>query len=156
MATEVVGTFRIGGGGVFSEKFTAETAEERVALVDQYLSDHPAAVMFLEVKRDARSWEDWQSDPREVEFLRVGVNGAYAAAEYVSRGPADQPVIRATHNPAPIGTEPAVPYDDHAPRQFPASAVVSIVDVRRLMVGFASTGTWPESVASQSHDHLIV
>jgi hypothetical protein len=156
MATEVVGTFRIGGGGVFSEKFTAETAEERTALVDRYLSDHPIAVMFLEIKRDARSWEDWQNDPREVDFLRVGTNGDYAAAEYVCRGLAVAPVIRATHNPAPTGMEPAVPYDDQAPRRFPASTVVSTFDVRRLMIDFALTGAWSASVASTSHDHLIL
>lgn len=106
MAVQALGAFRIGGGGVHYE--SSDSMEGRVALVERYLRYEDRTIIARFKHDDNRSWQDWKADFSVSEFLHIGVCGEYGAAELVR-----SPPIRATHNPAPTGAEPAVLYDNH-------------------------------------------
>ncbi len=154
-ADTATGILRIGGEGVSSPRFTAVGAAERIALVDRYLAEHPNGVIILEVKRDDRPWDEWKRDLDSIEFMRVGVNGAVGAAEYLRAGlRCHDPVVRATHNPAPAADLAPVPYDSCVSRLFPPDTVVPIDQVRRLMIDFAVGGEWSTAAPWRSRIHL--
>jgi len=156
-ATTVTGSFRIGGEGASSPRFTADGANERVALIDRYLAEHQDSVLILEVKRDSRSWEAWKQDLNTVEFMRVGVKGKFGAAEYIRAGlRCPEPVVRATYNPVPPADQPAVLYDSCVPRYFPPDTVLPLDRVRQLMIDFALRGEWSTAVSWRSHANLVV
>lgn len=144
---------RIGGDGVTAPHLTAQDPADRVAMIDRWLVDHD--LMFVEVNRDdPRPWEERVYDRDVIEFLRVGVAGDRAAAEYVRNDiTCTDLTIRATFNPEPQAGEPAVPYGYG--RQFPADTVTSLAEVRRLMVHFVVTGEWDDDVPWRDHDHSI-
>ena len=152
----VAGSFRIGGEGISSPRFTATGPDERVALVDRYLVEHPGGVIILELKRDDRSWDAWKRDLDHIEFMRVGIRGAFAAAEYVRAGlRCAHPVVTATHNPTPAPDHPRVPYDSCVPLLFPLDAVLPLHQVRQLMIDFALRGEWSVDVPWRTHDHMV-
>lgn len=131
---------RIGGDGVSAPYLAASDPAARLAIVDEWLVDHD--LMFLEVKRDdPRPWDEFMSDPNLREFMRVGVAGDRAAAEYVSGGFAcTRPEVRVTSCDRTVGSDSAVPYGDG--RYFPADTVISLAEVRQLMIDFVTTGEW--------------
>lgn len=127
-------------------------------MIDRYLAEHPDDVMILEVRADGERWRDDYA-PREAlhalregrlpGFLQVGVHGHVAAARLWGNN--DE--IRATYNPNPASDQPAVVYDDHTRSYFVPEAVLPLPDVRRLMIHYALTGTWLDSVSSRLYDH---
>lgn len=138
---------RIGGGGMSSRKFTAASPEDRIKVIDQCIAELDEPVMFLEVKRDdPRSWQEWKDDVSAFEFMRVGVAGEFAAAEYVRGGFRSGKLAldetRATFNLAPAPGQPSVAYDACVPTYFPPETVVALDQVRQLMIDFALTGEW--------------
>jgi len=152
----VAESFRIGGEGVSSPRFTAVGSDERVALIDRYLAEHPDGVIILEVKYDDRPWEVWKRDLDHIEFMRVGTRGTFGAAEYVRGGlRCADPVIRATHNPAPLSNHPRVPYDSCVPLYFPPDTVIPLDRVHQLMIDFALRGEWSSAVPWRTQDHLV-
>lgn len=148
---------RIHGGGAASPRFTARTEDERVQMIDRYLAEHPDDVMILEVKADGERWRD-DLAPREAlralragrlpGFLQVGVHGDVAAARLWGNN--DE--IRATYTPSPARDRPPVFYDDHTRSYFLPEAVVPLAEVRQLMIHYAHTGEWLESVSSRLYD----
>lgn len=122
-------------------------------MVDEWLVDHN--LMYLEVKRDdSRSWTDVLSDPDHREFMRVGVAGDRAAAEYVRGGLAcTAAVVRATSGKGSAGGDALVPYSEG--RHFPAETVISLAEVRQLMIDFVTTGEWAHRELWREHDHLV-
>lgn len=149
------GVFRIGGEGVSSSRFTAVDPGERVALIDRCLASHPDGVMVLELKRDSRPWDEWKRDLGHIEFMRVGLVGDHGAAEYLRAGTrCTDPIVLATHNPAPQVDLPRVPYDACVPLYFPGDMVVPRVAVRELMVDFALHGGWLGAGPWRVRDHL--
>jgi hypothetical protein len=143
---------RIGGDGIAADYLTAATPADKVAMVDQWLADHD--VMFMEVKRDdSRSWEQRREQDQVVEFMRVGVAGDRAAAEYVRNDlMSTDRTIYATFNATPTAGL-RVPYGYG--HDFPAQTVVSLAEVRQLMIDFALTGQWSSAVPWRSHDYLL-
>ncbi|MGH3992291.1 MAG: Imm1 family immunity protein, partial [Pseudonocardiaceae bacterium] len=137
--------------------FTAVGSDERVALIDRYLAGHPNDVIILEAKRDSRSWDAWKRDLDHIEFMRVGTAGRCGAAEYVRGGlRCAEPVVRATYNPTPLISQPRVPYDSCVRQYFPPDTVISIDQVRRLMLDFALHGEWSSAVPWRLYDHMVV
>jgi len=154
-AATAIGIFRVGGDGVSSSRFMAVGAGERVALVGRYLAEHPNGVIILEVKRDDRPWDSWKRDLDSIEFMRVGVNGAVGAAEYLRAGlRCTDPVVRATHNSAPSADLPRVPYDSCVSRFFPPDTVLPVDQVRQLVIDFAVRGEWSTAAPWRSRVHL--
>jgi Immunity protein Imm1 len=143
---------RIGGDGITADCLTAATPADKGAMIDQWLASHD--VMFMEVKRDdPRSWEERREQDQVVEFMRVGVAGDRAAAEYVRNDltSADR-TIYATFNATPTAG-PRVPYGYG--HDFPPDTVVSLAEVRQLMIDFAVTGQWSNAAPRRSHDYLV-
>jgi hypothetical protein len=148
---------RIGGNGVSSPRLTAISPDDKVAMIDRYLAEHPNGIMFLEVKRDdPRSWDEWQDDLDHIEFMQVGIAGDYAAAQY-SRGGlrCAEPIVHATHSPHPVPAAPRVPYDSDLSWYFPVENVISLAEVRQLMVDFVVGGEWSHPALWRSHEHLV-
>lgn len=121
-------------------------------MVDDWLADHD--LMYLEVKRDdPRPWAEVMTDPDCREFMRVGVAGDRAAAEYVCGGLAcARPEVRVTFNGRTTSDGPVVPYCEG--RHFPADAVISLGEVRQLMIDFVTTGEWAHRELWRQRDHL--
>lgn len=113
--------------------------------------------MFIEVKRDdPRSWEEWKADADHIEYMHIGVADDRAAAQYVRGGfRCPDPIVYATANPAPSPDDARVPYDEVLGWCFPAETVVSLDEVRQLMIDFAVRGEWSGAVPWQVHDHLV-
>lgn len=144
---------RIGGDGLTAAYRAASDPVGQVAMVDEWLVDHD--LMYLEVKRDdPRSWTDVMTDPEHREFMRVGVAGDWAAAEYVLGGLAcPRAVLRATSGgSAPVG-DVVVPYSEG--RCFPPDTVISLAEVRQLMIDFVTTGKWAHRELWRERDHLV-
>lgn len=147
---------RIGGDGTTVARLSASEADDKVAMIDRYLSEHPNGVMFVEVKRDdLRSWEDWKDDLTCVEYMQVGVSGDRAAAQYSRGGLTGHHVVHATFNPAPFPMAPDVPYDEVLHWTFPPETVISLGEVRQLMIDFVTTGEWAHRELWREHDHLV-
>ena len=144
---------RIGGDGITADYLTATAPTDKIGIIDQWLANHD--VMFIEVKRDdPRSWEERREQDHVVEFMRVGVAGDRAAAEYVRNDlTSTDRTIYATFNAAPSSTDPRVPYGYG--HHFPADAVVSLAEVRQLMIDFSMTGEWSNAAPWRSHEYLL-
>jgi hypothetical protein len=144
---------RIGGDGITADHLFATTPAEKVAMIDQWLAGHD--VMFMEVKRDdPRSWEEWREQDQVVEFMRIGTAGDHAAAEYVRNDlTSTDRTIYATFNATPPSADPRVPYGYG--HNFPADTVVSLAEVRQLMIDFAVTGEWSSAAPWHSHEYLL-
>jgi hypothetical protein len=155
-ARAVAGSFRIGGEGISSPRFTAAGPDGLVALIDRYLVEHTEGVIILELKRDNRSWDAWKRDLDDIEFMRVGVRGAFAAAEYVRAGRrCTHPAITVTHNPTPAPDHLRVPYDSCVPLTFPPDTVLPLHQVRQLMIDFALRGEWSVDVPWCARGHMV-
>ena len=144
---------RIGGDGLTAPYLSASDPIDQVAMIDRWLVDHD--LMYLEIKRDdPRSWFDYLSSARRRVFMRVGVVGDRAAAEYVRGGlECADPVVCATFNVAPPSDDPQVPYGYG--RHFPSDTVVPLAEVRQLMIDFVTTGEWSHAVPWREHEHLV-
>lgn len=151
--------FRIGGGGESSRKFIAADPDDRVKAIYQCLTKLDEPVMFLEVKRDVRSWQEWKDNIGSFEFMRVGVSGDYAAAEYVRGGFRSGQLVldeaRATFSPAPSASQPRVVYDACVPTYFPPDTVVPFSEVRQLMIDFALRGEWSDAAPWHAHNRMV-
>ncbi|HEX3781873.1 MAG TPA: Imm1 family immunity protein [Pseudonocardiaceae bacterium] len=147
----------IGGDGITAPRLTAVSLADRVAMVDRYLAEHDNEVMYLEIKRDERSWEDWMSNRRPIgfiQFMRVGVTGDRAAAEYVYNSlTSASHVIHATFNAKPPLAKACVPYGYD--RYFPPETVISLAEVRQLMIDFVTTGEWSHVTLWRDHENLV-
>jgi hypothetical protein len=147
---------RIGGDGVTAPYLTATHPADKVSMIDNWLAEHPDDVMYLEVKQDdprswRERWDDWDA-PRE--FMRVGVAGEWAAAEYVLGGTEHAaPVIHATFNLTPPPDAPHVPYGYG--RFFPVDTVVPLAQVRQLMLDFVLTGEWSHAALWRDHETMV-
>ncbi len=148
---------RIGGDGTTVARLSANATDDQIAVIDQYLAEHPNGVLFVEVKRDdARTWDAWKDDLDHIEFMQVGVSGDHAAAQYLRGGAAcADRVVRATFNPAPFSGPPEVPYDEVLHWTFPAETVIRLADVRQLMIDYVTTGEWAHEDLWRQHEHLI-
>lgn len=148
---------RIGGDGLSAPYLTATTEADRVAMVDRYLAEYPDDPMFLEFKRDdSRTWQEHMRDLDHREYMQVGAAGDYAAAQLVRLGyKHPNPVIHATHNPHPMPDAPRAPYDKVLSWYFPAENVISLTEVRQLMVDFVLTGEWAHSALWRDQDDLV-
>ncbi|HEY3748501.1 MAG TPA: Imm1 family immunity protein [Pseudonocardiaceae bacterium] len=148
---------RIGGGGMTSPHLTATTNADRVAMIDRYLAGHPNGVMLLELKHDdSRSWREQMRDIDHREYMQVGVAGDRAAAQFVRLGLRHpNPIVHATHNSHPLPDAPRVPYDPELSWYFPAENVISLAEVRQLMVDFVLTGEWSDAAPWRDHEHLV-
>lgn len=148
---------RIGGDGTTVARLLANDHDDQLAMIDQYLAEHPNGVMFVEVKRDdAQSWDAWKDDIDHIEFMQVGVSGDRAAAQYLCGGAArDDRVVRATFNPEPFPGPSNVPYDEVLHWTFPADTVVRLADVRQLMIDYVTTGEWAHRELWRQHEHLV-
>jgi hypothetical protein len=148
---------RIGGNGTTVSRLTATHPDDRVAMIDRYLAAYQDRVIFLEVKRDdPRSWDEWTADSDLIEFMQVGIAGDYAAAQY-SRGGlrCADPIVHATYNPRPRPDAPRVPYDPELSWYFPAVNVISLAEVRQLMLDFALTGEWSHAAPWRDQENLV-
>jgi hypothetical protein len=148
---------RIGGNGTTVPHLTATRQDDRAAMVDRYLAEHRDRVIFLEVKRDdPRPWDEWKADSDLIEFMQVGIASGYAAAQHSRAGfKCADPIIHATHNPHPPSDAPRVPYDPELSWYFPAENVISLAEVRQLMVDFVLTGEWSDAAPWRDHEHLV-
>lgn len=152
---------RIGGNGISSDRLVAHEPDARVKMVDEYLAnyDRPlrGPLMYVEVKRDdPRSWDEWKEDVSSIEFIRVGIAGDFAAAEYVRGGMKDGKLFfrpsLVTFNSSPSPDSPRVVYDPELSWFFPPETVIPLEQVRRLMIGFVLTGEWPDEVVGRELD----
>ena len=148
---------RIGGDGTTVARLSASEFGDKVAMIDRYLAEHPNGVMFVEVKRDdVRSWDDWKDDPTYIEYMQVGVSGDRAAAQYSRGRLIGEHVVQATFNPSSVQEPSDVPYDEVLHWTFPAETVISLVEVRQLMIDFVTTGQWAHRELWREQDHLVV
>jgi hypothetical protein len=154
----MVGTLRVGGEDLGSERFTAAAAGERIELIDRHLRDasrDPVGdVLYLEIDRADDGFATLDryrtvvdgtpvETPELIEFMRVGVAGQFGAAEHVRFRPGSgEDTVRVTHNPRPGPGRPQVLSDTHVPSYFPAEAVLDLAAIRKLMIDFATTGEW--------------
>ncbi|HEX4703247.1 MAG TPA: hypothetical protein VH352_14050 [Pseudonocardiaceae bacterium] len=148
---------RIGGNGVTAPYLTATAEADRVAMIDRYLAEHPNDVMFLELKRDdSCSWREHMRNLDHREYMQVGVAGDYAATQLVRFGlKHPNPIIHATYTLHPPAGTPRVPYDPELSWFFPAENVVSMADVRKLMVDFVLTGEWSHVALWRDQENLV-
>ncbi|HEY4021215.1 MAG TPA: Imm1 family immunity protein [Pseudonocardiaceae bacterium] len=148
---------RIGGDGTTVAQLSANEPGDQVAMIDQYLAEHPNGVMFIEVKRDdSRSWEAWKDDLDHIEFMQIGVSGDRAAAQYLCGGAGcTRRVVRATFNPTPFSEPSNVPYDEVLHWTFPVDTVVRLAEVRQLMIDFVTTGEWAHQELWRRREHLV-
>jgi hypothetical protein len=149
---------RIGGDGTTVARLSATEHGDKVAMIDEYLAEHPNGVLFVEVKRDdTRSWEIWKDDLDHIEFMQVGVFGDHAAAQYLCGGAGrTDRVILATFNPRPFPGASNVPYDEVLHWTFPAEAVLRLAEVRELMIDFVTTGEWAHRGLWRVRANLVV
>ncbi len=148
---------RIGGTGTTVPRLTATNPDDRIAMIDHYLAEHPDGVIFVEVKRDdPRPWDEWKADPDLIEFMQVGIVGDYAAAQY-SRGgfKCTDPIVHATYHQHPQPDAPRIPYDPELSWYFPAENVISLAEVRQLMVDFVRTGEWSHDALWRNRENLV-
>jgi hypothetical protein len=144
---------RIGGDGLGAPYLAASDAAGQLAMIDDWLVDHD--LMYLEVKRDdPRSWSEFMTDPEYREFMRVGVAGDWAAAEYVRGGlSCPRPEVRVTSSGRVTASDDTVRYGDG--RYFPAGTVISLAEVRQLMIDFVTTGDWAHQELWRQREHLV-
>jgi hypothetical protein len=140
-----------------SHHLTATTAADRVAMIDRYLAEHPNGVLLVELKHDdSRSWREQMRDIDHREYMQVGVAGEHAAAQFVRLGLKHPgPVVHATYNPQPRTDAPRVPYDPELSWYFPAVNVISLAEVRQLMLDFALTGEWSHAAPWRDQENLV-
>jgi len=95
-------------------------------------------------------------EPELIEFMRVGVAGDVAAAEYVRfRLDGTEQTFFATHNPSPTSDQPRVLYDDCVPTYFPPETVIPLATVRQLMRDFALRGEWSHVTVWLAHEDMV-